>query len=100
MSRARVRDDEPAILLLMVAGGLAWRSLSLVVGFSWVFAGATGAARTVLTVCTLPLHLTYWLGSTLRVSAVDVSGLMLCTGAMLGLILGIVSLAVLRWRER
>lgn len=100
MSRALVRNAEPAILLLMVAGGLVWGTLSLAVGFSWAFAGATGAARAVLTACTLPLYLAYWLGSTLSISAVDVSGVVLCTGAMLGLILGMAGLAALRWRDR
>jgi hypothetical protein len=100
MNRRLVRDYEWMLLLMAVGGGLLWGVLSLFMGFSWRFVEAAGVLRIVLTVFTAPLHVAYWLGSMLRLSVTDPSGVVIATGAILGLIPGVVCLGVLRWRDR
>jgi len=99
MNRHLVRDYEWMLLLMSVGGGLFWGVLSLFVGFSWSFVEATGVLRVVLTVFAVPLYVAYWLGSTLRLSVTDPSGVVIATGLILGLISGGGCLAVLRWRD-
>jgi hypothetical protein len=100
MNRRLVRDYEWMLVLMTAGGGYLWGILSLFVGFSWTFVEATGVLRAVLTVFTVPLYVAYWLGSTLRLSVIDPSGVIIATGVILGLIPGVVCLGVLRWRDR
>jgi hypothetical protein len=97
---ALVRSHEWMILTLFAGGGVAWGFLSLLLGFSWFFARSTDLLRVVLTALALPLHLAFWLGSTLQPSIVDPAGLVVATGLVLGLGLALAILVVVRWRER
>ena len=96
MYRGLVRDYEWPLLLLAVAGGLFWGLVSLFVGFSWLFVEASGVLRIALTALSLPLYLTFWLGTTLQLPVNDPSGLVMATGIVLGFILAIAHLSMLR----
>jgi len=100
MYRGLVRDYEWPLLLLTVAGGLFWGLVSLSVGFSWFFVQASGVLRAVLIAFSLPLHLAFWLGTTLQLSINDPSGLVIATGAVLGFIPAVTYLSLLRRRDR
>jgi hypothetical protein len=100
MNKRLIRDYEWMLLLMAAGGGVLWGMLSLFVGFSWRLVEAAGMLRVVLTVFTVPLYVAYWLGSALRLSVTDPSGVVIATGMILGLIPGVVCLGVLRYGGR
>ena len=60
----------------------------------------SGPLRVAATLFNLPLSLAWWLGSTLQLPLVDPTGLVVATGATLGVLPVAVWLGVLRWRYR
>jgi len=92
--------DEVALVLLGAAAGLLWGLLSLVFGMPLHLAQMSAALQVAATVFNLPLSLAWWLGSTLQLPVVDPTGLVMATGATVGVLPVAVWLGVERWRYR
>ena len=95
-----LRWDEVAFVLLGAAAGLLWGLLSLVFGMPLHLAQMSAALRVAATVFNLPLSLAWWLGSTLQLPLVDPTGLVMATGATLGVLPVAVWMGIERWRNR
>lgn len=99
MDRRSIRDHELMLLLLAAGAGLAWGVVAIAVGYPLMLS-ISGVSRTIVTVLSLPLYLTFWLGTTLQPDVSDPSGMIIAVGAVLGLIPMIILLGLQRWRER
>jgi len=95
-----LRWDELALVVLGTGAGLLWGLLSLVFGMPLHLAQMSGPLRVAATVFNLPLSLAWWSGSTLQLPLVDPTGLVMATGATLGVLPVAVWLGVERWRNR
>jgi hypothetical protein len=98
--RALVRPEEQVLVLLGAGGGLLWGLLSLVVGLSEPLVPASGPLHLAISIINLPLSLGWWLGSTVQPPFVDPSGLVMVTGAVLGIFPVMVWLGIDRWQHR
>ncbi len=94
------RWDELAFVLLGSAGGLAWGLTSLIFGMPLHLAQVPAPVRAAAILFNLPLSLAGWLGSTLQLPLVDPTGLVMATGATLGLVPMAAWLGFERWRDR
>jgi len=99
MDRCSVRDYELMLLLLAAGAGPAWGVLAIAVGYPLMLS-TSGVSRTIVTVLSLPLYLTFRLGTILQPNVSDPSGMVMAVGAGLGLIPMIILLGLQRWRER
>jgi hypothetical protein len=95
-----LRWDELALVVLGAAAGLLWGLLSLILGMPLHLAQISGPLRVAATLLNLPLSLAWWLGSTLQLPLVDPIGLVMATGAILGLLPSGAWLGFERWRDR
>ena len=98
--RTLVRPEQQVLVLLGGGGGLLWGLLSLVFGLPDPLAPTSGALRLAIGIINLPLSLAWWLGSTLQLPLVDPSGLVMVTGAVLGILPVMVWLGIDRWQRR
>jgi len=94
-----IREDL-AFILLGAAGGLAWGLASLIFGVSLHLVQIPGPLRPAAILLILPFSLAGWLGGTLQLSLVDPTGLVMATGATLGLLPMAAWLGFERWRDR
>lgn len=92
--------DELVFVLLGGAGGLAWGLASLIFGISLHLVQIPGPLRLAAILFILPFSLAGWLGSTLQLPPVDPTGLVMATGATLGLVPMAAWLGFKRWRGR
>jgi hypothetical protein len=92
--------DELAFVLLGAAGGLAWGLASLIFGISLHLFQIPGPLRLAAHLFILPFSLAGWVGSALQLPLVDPAGLVMATGAILGLVSVAAWLAFERWRDR
>jgi hypothetical protein len=95
-----LRWDELALVLLGAGAGLLWGLLSVIFGMHLHLAQISAALRVAATLFNLPLSLAWWLGSTLQLPLVDPTGLVMATGATLGVLPAAVWLGLERWRYR
>ncbi len=95
-----LRWDELAFVLLGGAAGLAWGLASLIFGMSLHLAQLSGTLLGAAVLFNLPLSVAWCLGRTLQLPLVDPTGLVMATGAMLGLLPVAAWLGLERWRAR